>query len=122
MFPSWLFTHNQAPRTFHAPRGKFEPGDGRIILFTGQELEAIGGAANYHDGYSDHFPAPGGFTQYTSFQGDLPGMTTLADWGDGPENMAITTQSPVLSRSCLAIGLDISQGHDSVTAAGGMTA
>jgi hypothetical protein len=115
-----------------AGRGStFEPADGKVILFVGQELEAIGGTDDYHDGYFDHFPAPGGFTQYTDFlTGSVPagsplthkgldGLTALADWGDGPENMSLTVNDPDFKNSCLAIGLDFSQGNDSVTAAGG---
>lgn len=111
-------------------REKFEPANGKVILFTGQDLESIGGTGIYHDGYFDHFPAPGGFTQYTDFHPDpskpisptndgLKGLTVLADWGDGPESMAITTADPDFKNSCLAIGLDMSLGNDSVTAAGG---
>lgn len=108
---------------------KFEPGDGKVILFVGQELEAIGGTDNYTDGYYDHFPAPGGFTQYTDFSPGftsfgfvhkgLDGLTTLDNWGDGPENMSVTVADPDFKNSCLAIGLDISNGNDSITAIGG---
>src|SRR5712671_2194409 len=81
-------------------KAKFEPGDGKVILFVGQDLESIGGTDDYKDGYFDHFPAPGGFTQYTDFMTGfnsyslvhkgLDGLTNLDDWGDGPESMAIT--------------------------------
>lgn len=108
---------------------KFEPADGKVILFIGQDLESIGGTENYTDGYFDHFPAPGGFTQYTNFltglnafgliQKGLDGLTTLDNWGDGDECMAITVADKDFNNSCLAIGLDISQGNDSVTTAGG---
>ncbi|MBC7417804.1 MAG: endo-1,3-beta-xylanase [Pedobacter sp.] len=108
---------------------KFEPANGKVILFTGQDLESIGGTDNYKDGYFDHFPAPGGFTQYTDFsfgstsygftRKSLAGVTTLDNWGDGPESMAITTSHPNFKNSCLAIGLDISNGNDSITAIGG---
>ena len=108
---------------------KFEPADGKAILFVGQELESIGGTDNYKDGYYDYFPAAGGFTQYTNFLGGnksfgyvdkgLDGLTTLDDWGDGPENMSIPLADPDFKNSCLAIGLDFSQGNDSITTAGG---
>jgi hypothetical protein len=107
---------------------KFEPADGKVILFVGQELESIGGTENYTDGYFDHFPAPGGFTQYTDFltgvntfgliHKGLDGLSTLANWGDGSENMAVTIADPDFKNSCLAIGLDISQGNDRLTALG----
>lgn len=108
---------------------KFEPADGKVILFVGQELESIGGTDKYTEGYFDHYPAAGGFTQYTDFltgvysfgfvHRGLDGLTSLDDWGDGPENMAVTVADPDLKNSALAIGLDISQGHDSITAMGG---
>ena len=108
---------------------KFEPANGKVILFVGQELESIGGTKNYTDGYFDHFPSAGGFTQYTSFltgfnsfrhtYKGLDGLTNLTDWGDGPEDMSLTVSSSKLKNSCLAIGLDISHGNDSITAMGG---
>lgn len=107
---------------------KFEPADGKVIVFAGQELEAIGGTDEYHDGYFDHFPAAGGFTAYTDI---LPGHQSFAykhkgldgvyetvDWGDGPENMSLLLNDSAFSKSCLAIGLDISQGNDSLVAKG----
>ena len=108
---------------------KFEPANGKVILFLGQELESIGGTEHYTDGYFDHFPPAGGFTQYTNFLNGissfgykhrgLDGLTTLDNWGDGPESMAITVSAPKLKKSCLAIVLDISQGNDRITAEGG---
>lgn len=108
---------------------KFEPSNGKVILFVGQELEAIGGTEKYADGYFDHFPAAGGVTEYTNFLPGLTscgvvikgldGLTSLDNWGDGPENMSVTIDNPHFKNSCLAIGLDISQGNDSVTAQGG---
>jgi hypothetical protein len=110
--------------------GKFEPADGKVILFVGQELEAIGGMDKYNDGYFDHFPAAGGITEYTDFiplkdaygirnvHSGLRGLTDMSDWGDGPENISVTITAPALKNSCLAIGLAISNGNDSATATG----
>lgn len=128
-----FYTYKNVPQNVTANSSrrlaKFEPADGRVILFVGQELESIGGTNLYTDGYFDHYPAPGGFTQYTDFLAGynafgfsykgLSGLTTFNDWGDGPENMSVTVAGKKLKNSCLAIGLDISQGHDSITAAGG---
>ncbi len=108
---------------------KFEPTDGEVILFVGQDLESIGGT-QFNDGYFDHFPAAGGFTQYTDFlpgnysggsvkiHNGLDGLTSMIDWGDGPENMSLTINDLDFKNSCLAIGLDISQGNDSITTIG----
>jgi len=100
--------HRPVLSDFHKP-GKFEPADGKVILFVGQELEAIGGTEKYNDGYFDHFPAAGGVTEYTNFQPGiiscgftikgLDGLTSLADWGDGPENMSVTINNPHFKNS-----------------------
>lgn len=107
---------------------KFEPADGKVILFAGQELEALGGTENFRDGYFDHYPAPGGFVQYTNFMKSgnsfgamlhgLDGLTDLVDWGDGPENMAVPIADNDFKNSCLAIGLDMGNGNDSITSTG----
>lgn len=101
---------------------KFEPANGQVIVFVGQDLESIGGTSNYGNGYFDAFPAPGGFTHYTAFRANspysLPGLTETVNWGDGPENMTITTSSVNFGKSCLAIGLDLTEGNDFATAEG----
>ncbi len=107
---------------------KFEPADGKVILFVGQDLESIGGTDNYKDGYFDFYPAPGGTTQYTDLlpahntfglqHKGLDGLVALANWGDGDENISLTMADTDFKNTCLAIGLDISQGNDSITASG----
>lgn len=96
-------------------RAKFEPEDGKCILFVGQELEAIGGLEEWNDGYFDHFPAPGGFTMYTDFSpGDtmfgyvlkgLDGVFSTDRWGDYPSNMSLQLADEDFKNSALAIGL-----------------
>jgi hypothetical protein len=121
--------HQKQATTDSSREAKFEPADGKVILFTGQDLESIGGTDQYTDGYFDHFPAPGGFTQYTDFltgynsfgftHKGLDGLTTIDNWGDGAEGISVTVADKDFNQSVLAIGLDISQGNDSITAAGG---
>ena len=96
-------------------RSKFEPEDGKCILFAGQELEAIGGLEEWNDGYFDHFDAPGGFTMYTDLSpGDtmfgyilkgLDGVFTTDRWGDFPSNMSMQLADDDFKHSALAIGL-----------------
>ncbi len=96
---------------------KYEPKDGRCILFVGQELEAIGGLEKWQDGYMDHFDRPGGFTMYTKIRpGDeefgftydgLAGIHTTDDWGDGPSNMSLQIADSDFQGMALAIGLEI---------------
>ncbi|MEL7222769.1 MAG: glycosyl hydrolase [Bacteroidota bacterium] len=106
---------------------KFEPEDGKCILFVGQELEAIGGLEEWNDGYLDHFDAPGGFTMYTKIRpGDeefgftysgLAGVQSTDDWGDGPSNMSIQLADPDFENMALAIGLEL-VNHEGEVAAG----
>ncbi|MBX2875052.1 MAG: glycoside hydrolase family 26 protein, partial [Saprospiraceae bacterium] len=96
---------------------KFEPPNGKCILFVGQELESIGGLEDWNDGYYDHFEAPGGFTMYTNFSpGDnsfgyvlkgLDGVFTTDDWGDYPSNMSLQLADPDFKHAALAIGLSM---------------
>lgn len=100
---------------------KFEPKDGEVILFVGQELDAIGGTNVDSNGYFDHFPTPGGFTMYTdimpglteTFQDHsftytgLNGITSTDNWGDGPNNMSIQLADSNFDNCALAIGLAI---------------
>ena len=48
------------------PLAKFEPSGDQVLLFVGQELEAVGGLEQYNDGYLDHFDKPAGWTTYTN--------------------------------------------------------
>lgn len=96
---------------------KFEPADGKCILFVGQELESIGGLEEFNDGYLDHFPTPGGFTMYTKIRpGDEEfgftytgpaGVFTTDDWGDSPSNMSLQVADPDFEHMALAIGLEM---------------
>lgn len=98
-------------------RAKFEPADGKCILFVGQELAAIGGLEEFNDGYLDHFERPGGFTMYTKIRpGDeefgftyegLAGVFSTDDWGDGPSNMSRQIADEDFEQMALAIGLEL---------------
>ena len=98
-------------------RAKFEPEDGKCILFVGQELEAIGGLEKWNDGYLDHFDTPGGFTMYTKIRpGDeefgftysgLAGIHTTDDWGDSPSNMSLQLADEDFKNMALSIGLEL---------------
>ncbi len=105
-------------------RAKFEPADGEVILFVGQELEAIGGLDDYNDGYLDHFDVPGGFTMYTNLtpgnemfgqtNRGLDGVYATDDWGDGESNMSLQLADPDFEHMALAIGLWLVGQEDNV--------
>ncbi len=108
-------------------KAKFEPADGQVILFVGQEMEAIGGLEQYNDGYLDHFDTPAGFTMYTKLRpGDeefgftysgLAGLNSTDDWGDSPSNMSLQLADPDFEHMALAIGFEM-VNHEGAIARG----
>lgn len=93
---------------------KFEPKEG-VLLFVGQELEAVGGLEKYNDGYLNHFDKPAGWTTYTNInpgeysfyrrQRGLDGLWETHDWGDNDYNAMLQHNDPDYSNMALAIGL-----------------
>jgi hypothetical protein len=93
---------------------KFEPKDG-VLLFVGQELEAVGGLKEFNDGYLDYFDKPAGWTTYTNInpgeesfgriQEGLDGLLETADWGDNDYNATLQLSNSNFENMALAIGL-----------------
>ncbi|HAP61486.1 MAG TPA: endo-1,3-beta-xylanase [Cytophagales bacterium] len=121
-------TESDSTPKSNRPLAKFEPADGKVLLFAGQELESIGGLeAPYNDGYLDHFPKPAGWTAYsnlspgdTSFgfiQKGLDGMFSSDDWGDSPSNMTLQVNDADFDGLALAIGLSL-VNHEGAVANG----
>ena len=102
---------------------KFEPKEG-VLLFVGQELEAVGGLEAYNDGYLDHFQRPAGWTTYTNInpgeesfgriQEGLDGLYETADWGDNDYNASLQLASPSYTDMALAIGLQFVNHEEKV--------
>jgi len=98
-------------------RAKFEPKDGKCIVFIGQDMGSIGGVDGYNDGYADHFNSPAGITIYTNFRtGDKSfghtyrgndGIFQVDNWGAGDCYADLQVNSPKFKNSALAIGLEI---------------
>ena len=110
------------------PLAKFEPEDGKVLVFIGQDLASIGGLPNYNDGYTDYFPTPAGITLYTgmdandgSFGGTnefgLSGIYETIDHGNGPTNMSLILSDSTFENCALAIGLSM-VGHEDKVASG----
>lgn len=107
---------SQNANDLERPLAKFEPSGDQVILFVGQEMEAIGGLdAPYNEGYLDHFKRPAGFTMYTNLSvGDesfghtlrgLDGVFNTGDWGDEKSNMSLQLADDDFANMALAIGL-----------------
>ena len=96
-------------------RAKFEPKNGKCLVFVGQDMDAIGGLAQYQDGYCDHFEMPTGITLYTNFSPGLnsyghinkgnDGIKTTDNWGAGDSCVRCYMEEPQFSNSLVAIGL-----------------
>ena len=115
---------SNTPSSASRPLAKFEPADGEVILFVGQELDAIGGLDDYNDGYLDHFDTPGGFTMYSDItpgnemfgyiNKGLDGIYSTDNWGDGDSNMSLQLADPDFEHMALAIGLWLVGQEDKV--------
>ncbi|WP_194765711.1 glycoside hydrolase family 26 protein [Tamlana sp. I1] len=106
------------------PLAKFEPEDGEVLLFAGQELEAVGGLSDYNDGYLDYFERPAGWTTYTNInpgetsfgrtQEGLDGIYETNDWGDNDYNATLQLNDPDFENMILAIGLQFVNHEEKV--------
>ena len=96
---------------------KFEPNDGQCLVFTGQDLEAVGGFKNYNEGYCDYFETPAGITFYTNFSpGDESfghynsgndGIIDIDNWGAGDSCGQLYLENPRFKNTAFAIGLSL---------------
>ncbi len=102
---------------------KFEPKEG-VLLFVGQELEAVGGLEAYNDGYLNHFSKPAGWTTYTNInpgensfgrvQIGLDGLFETHDWGDNDYNATLQHEDEDYSNMAMAIGLQFVNHEEKV--------
>ena len=105
---------------------KFEPEDGKCLVFIGQDMEAIGGIEG-KEGYVNFFGTPAGITIYTNIRpGDvsygytyqgLDGLTSNANWGAGNCFADAQLASPLLKGCDVAIGLEL-VNHEEKVASG----
>lgn len=103
---------------------KFEPKGEKVLLFVGQELEAVGGLEKYNDGYLDHFEKPAGWTTYSNInpgensfgriQEGLDGLNETHDWGDHDYNASLQLESENYTNMALAIGLQFVNHEEKV--------
>ena len=96
---------------------KYEPEDGKCLVFVGQDLGATGGLPGYEEGYADFFETPAGVTVYTNlspggesfgyYQSGLDGLEKKANWGSGDSWAQLYLQDSTYSNSAIAIGLSL---------------
>ncbi|MEO9885253.1 MAG: 1,4-beta-xylanase [Balneola sp.] len=98
-------------------KSKFEPDNGKLLFFIGQDLEATGGLDSFDNGYIDYFDVPSGVTVYTNFSpGDQSysrilkgndGIKSIANWGAGYNCAQCYIDSENFKHSVLSIGLSM---------------
>ena len=103
---------------------KFEPANGKCLVFIGQDLKAIGGLKNYDKGYTNYFETPAGITVYTNLSPGnesfgysnkgLDGLKTKANWGAGDSWANLYLQDSTYKNSAIAIGLSFVNNEKNV--------
>lgn len=98
-------------------KNKFEPKNGKVLVFVGQDLEALGGVKHYKNGYLDCFETPAGITLYSNLSpGDqsytlllegLDGLKTKANWGAGDTCAQYFIDDEQYNNTMLSIGLSM---------------
>ncbi len=63
-------------------KDNYAPEQGKIYLFAGQDLGAVGGLKEYTEGYVDYVGMPAGITTYTGIH-NLGGLYGPDNWGSG---------------------------------------
>lgn len=114
-------------KTKNTMGNRFEPNNGNVLFFIGQDLEAVGGFPEYNKGYVDSFDVPVGVTAYTNLSpGDysfgypikgLDGTNTKANWGAGDTCLQYYIDNPKFKNTIIAIGLSM-VNHDKNVAKG----
>lgn len=99
-------------------QAKFMPPEDKTLLIIGQYLGAIGGLADYKEGYVDSVQVvPAGLTTYTGIP-SLGGLREKDNWGSGDVNAELLVNTPQFDNSALSIGLWVGAGDLKNVAAG----
>ena len=89
---------------------KFEPPDGKILVFIGQDNESVGGNDRFKNGYVDNIETPAGITHYigidtTDKNGLVRGLNIESTWGAGPMCLKYYLDSPTLINSVIHLSI-----------------
>ena len=110
---------------------KFEPVEGNVIVFVGQDNDSVGGTEKHTNGYVDHIGVPGGITHYvymtegwtngTGFtfdEGHVDGLYEETTWGAGPMCMRCYVESPILDNSIMHLSISMEGNSEDKVANG----
>ncbi len=110
---------------------KFEPPEGKVLVFIGQDNGSVGGTKKYNDGYVDHMGVPAGITHYIymvenktnaygyKFEtGRSEGLNQDDTWGAGRMCLRCYLESETLEGTLIALAISLEFGGDRDMAAG----
>ena len=109
----------------------FEPPDGKVLLFIGQDNDSIGGHDPYRDGYVDNVGMPAGVTAYvymvegwtnrfgyTFDVGSIDGLNEETTWGGGPACLKCILDSPTFAHTIIHVSISMVDGSEAKIADG----
>lgn len=102
---------------------KFEPADGKVLVFIGQDNASVGGNDRFRDGYVDQVGVPAGVTHYFGLvnltdDGLIPGLETEANWGSGPMCLKHYLESDPLKKCVIHLSVYMANNNEDSVAAG----
>jgi hypothetical protein len=81
------------------------------LVFIGQDLGAVGGLDDYHEGYCDSFNTPAGVTVYFGLGGEdgaaVSGLYEVANWGSGDCSANKYVTNSRFDNCMIAVGFSI---------------
>ena len=110
---------------------KFEPPDGNVLVFVGQDNESVGGNGRWSDGYVEAFGVPAGITHYVYFTegkenpfggkfdiGSVDGLNSETEWAAGPMCMRCYLESARLQGTIAHLSISMEHDDEPLVAAG----
>lgn len=110
---------------------KFEPPHQKVLMFVGQDNEAVGGTRKWSNGYIDNIGVPAGITHYVYFtesktnkfgytfdEGTIDGLSKETTWGAGPMCMACYLSSDRLENTIIHLSISMEFASEAEIAAG----
>lgn len=120
---------NEAPIT--RALAKFEPPEGKVLVFIGQDNESVGGTQKWSNGYIDNVGMPAGITHYVymtenkennfgfTLHGNIiDGLEAETTWGSGPMCLTCYLESPNLDKSIIHLSISMEYGAEKSIALG----
>lgn len=116
---SFLLISLSCARFGEDDRAKYEPPDGKVLVFAGQDNASVGGNAHFDDGYVEHIGIPAGITHYIGLKygdGDsiINGLSIESTWGAGPMCLKYYLESPELKDAIIHLSIDMVDAEEDV--------